>query len=180
MFGKKREKVDALNLSAVAESAAERHGWSSDRVRSAEAEYRKFLYLLMLCPKQTLTPWCDDLDLFWHEHILHTEQYAADCQRLFRRFIHHDPSISKRPIGEIDAKLRTAWAYYRTFGRQAATDGSSWRVPTVASLAAIDNLIPVGARRFLNRSGPSCGGGGSCGGHGGGSGCGGHGCGGGH
>jgi hypothetical protein len=154
-----------------------RHGWSSDRVKAAEAEYRKFLYLLMLRPKQVLIPWCDDLDLFWHEHILHTQEYSDDCQQLFGRFIHHDPLISKRRIGEIDAKLQTVWAYYRSFGRKVAANGSSWRRPTAASLAAIDNLIPAGAKRFFGHSGSSCGGAG-CGGHGGG-GCGGHGCGGG-
>src|SRR5271166_4528431 len=111
MFGRKLQKVDTLSLSAIADTAAKRHGWSSDRVQNAENEYRKFVYLLMLCPNETLTPWCDDLDLFWHEHILHTEQYAVDCRHLFGHFIHHDPSISKRPVGEANAKRRTAMAY---------------------------------------------------------------------
>jgi hypothetical protein len=97
MFAQKRKKIETLDLAAIADTAARRHGWSPDRVKSAEDEYRKFLYLLMLCPKETLTPWHVDLDLFWHEHILHTERYAADCQRLFGRFINHDPSISNRP-----------------------------------------------------------------------------------
>jgi hypothetical protein len=171
MFGRKLKDIDALDLSAIADAAAKRHGWSSDCVQSAENEYRKFLYLLMLCPKETRIPWDDDLDLFWHEHILHTEQYAIDCQKLFGRFIHHDPSISGRPIGQTGAKIETAWAYYRTFGRRPK-DGSSWRLPTAASLAAIDNMIPAEAKR-------SSGSGGSCGSGGGGHGCGGHGCGGG-
>ena len=115
MFGQKRKMIDALNLSVIADGVAGRHGWPPDRVKSAENEYRRFLYLLMLCPHQTLTPWSDDLDLFWHEHILHTERYAADCQHLFGRFINHDPTISKRPVGEITAKLQTIWAYHRTF-----------------------------------------------------------------
>jgi hypothetical protein len=169
MFGQKRKKIEMLNLTAIADSVARRHGWSHDRVKSAEDEYRMFLYLLMLCPRETLTPWCDDLDLFWHEHILHTERYAADCQQLFGRFINHDPSISDRPIGAIAAKLETAWAYYRTFGRRARKEPSSWHLPTAASLAAIDNMIPAGAKGLSGASGASCGGG-----------CGGHGCGGGH
>jgi Glycine-rich domain-containing protein-like len=173
MFGRKREMIEALNLSAIADVAAKRHGWSPDRVQNAENEYRKFLYLLVLRPKETLVPWHDDLDLFWHEHILHTEQYAVDCRHLFGRFIHHDPSISNRPIEGAGARLETAWAYYRTFGRRAKV-GSSWRLPTAESLAAIDNLIPAGAKTSV----PSgAGGSGSC--AGGGHGCGGHGCGGG-
>jgi hypothetical protein len=152
MFGQKRKKIEALNLSLIAETAIRRHRWSADRAESAEHEYRKFLYLLMLCPNKTLMPWSDDLDLFWHEHILHTKQYAADCQHLFGRFINHDP----KPAGEITAKLQTAWAYYRAFGRRAAHDGSSWRRPTAASLAAVERMIPIGAKRFYRE--PSCGG----------------------
>ena len=64
MFGQKRRMIDALDLSAIAVGVAWRHGWPPDRVKGAENEYRRFLYLLMLCPHQTLTPWCDDLDLF--------------------------------------------------------------------------------------------------------------------
>ena len=174
MFGQKRKMIDALNLSAIADGVAGRHGWPPDRVKSAENEYRRFLYLLMLCPHQTLTPWCDDLDLFWHEHILHTQRYAADCQHLFGHFINHDPTISKRPVGEITAKLQTIWAYHRTFGHRAGEDDSSWHRPTAASLAAIGTLLPAEATRPGSAgSGVGCGSG--CGGHG----CGGHGCGGG-
>lgn len=172
MFGQKRKKNEMLNLTAIVDSAARRHGWSHDRVKSAEDEYRKFLYLLMRFPKATLTPWCDDLDLFWHEHILHTERYADDCQRLFGCFINHNPSISNKPVGEINAKLTTAWAYYRTFGRRAGKEAPSWRLPTAASLAAIDNMIPAGAKPISSASRPGDGGTGH--------GCVGHGCGGGH
>ena len=60
----KAQDDDALDLSAIAVGVAWRHGWPPDRVKGAENEYRRFLYLLMHCPHQTLTPWCDDLDLF--------------------------------------------------------------------------------------------------------------------
>jgi len=114
-----------FKLGRIADVAAKRHGWSPDRVQNAENEYRKFLYLLMLRPEEMLVPWHDDLDLFWHEHILHTEQYAVDCRHLFGRFIHHDPSISNRPIEGAGARLDTAWAYYRTFGRRAKAGSDS-------------------------------------------------------
>jgi hypothetical protein len=143
MFRRRRQKIDTLDLSAIAEAVAKRHAWSADRAKLAENEYRKFLYLLMLRPSETLSPWPDDLDLFWHEHILHTIKYAADCHSLFGRFINHDPSISKKPTENVNAKVRTALAYRYTFGRHAAEDGSSWLLPTAASLAAVDAMIPA-------------------------------------
>ena len=175
MFGQRRQKIEALDLSAVAEAAVRRHAWSAERAKCAENEYRKFLYLLMLGPTETLSPWSDDLDLFWHEHILHTSKYAADCQYLFGRFINHDPSISKRPIAEANAKRLTAWAYRNIFGRHPAKDGASWLLPTTASLAAVDAMIPATKPTLFSKARDSAGGGGGCGGGG----CGGGGCGGG-
>ena len=108
MFGEKRQRIDALDLSAIAQSAARRNSWSPDRTRIAENEYRKFLYLLMLKPSQTFTPWDGDLDLFWHEHILHTQQYAIDCKQLFNHFIHHDPSIANQAASRFRRQSRLA------------------------------------------------------------------------
>lgn len=39
----------------------------------------------------TLTP-SPSADIAWHEFILHTREYAAFCQRIAGRFIHHQPS----------------------------------------------------------------------------------------
>lgn len=33
----------------------------------------------------------------WHEHILWTERYAEDCDRLFGRFLDHSDTLSRRP-----------------------------------------------------------------------------------
>lgn len=38
-----------------------------------------------------LTP-SPSADIAWHELILHTREYAAFCQRIAGRFIHHQPS----------------------------------------------------------------------------------------
>jgi hypothetical protein len=177
MFGRKRKSVDELDLSAIAAGVAKRHGWPADRVKEAEHEYRKFLYLMLLNPGSTLVPWSNDLDLFWHEHILHTQEYAGDCQRLFGRFINHDPTISRDSAAETKAKARTANAYHSTFGKRS-TDPTSWLFPTAASLAAIgattytDQSVPH-SHSSCSSGAASCGGGTTCGGGGGGGGCGG-------
>jgi|SRR5580692_4438671 hypothetical protein len=182
MFGRKRKKVEALELSAIGAGVVKRHGWEPDRAKRAENEYRKYLYLLMLYPGSILTPWDDDLDLFWHEHILHTQQYAADCQTLFGRFINHDPTISASPANETKAQNFTAQAYFETFGRKAQA-GDSWLLPTSSSVAAVGVMSPAAAKKQSSCAATStvvssCGSShSSCsGGH---SSCGGHGCGGG-
>jgi len=32
-----------------------------------------------------------DIDKVWHQHILHTREYARDCDRVFGAFVHHAP-----------------------------------------------------------------------------------------
>lgn len=64
--------------------------WTEALCEFAEIEYKKFLTLKMLYPKVSLVP-SKLVDKFWHEHILDTKSYAADCDKLFGRFIHHYP-----------------------------------------------------------------------------------------
>jgi hypothetical protein len=40
------------------------------------------------------------VDTFWHFHILDTVKYAADCERVFGYFLHHNPYIGLRGGGD--------------------------------------------------------------------------------
>ncbi|GGY83730.1 hypothetical protein ACFFTM_05820 [Pseudoduganella plicata] len=50
-------------------------------------------------PQEQTAP-LQDVDTFWHYHILDTLKYAADCQAVFGYFLHHFPYIGLR--GEED------------------------------------------------------------------------------
>ena len=65
---------------------------NSDEVLRAVHQYRRFLSLKLRYPKANLVP-TDDIDLIWHTHILDTENYALDCQKLFGSFLHHYPNF---------------------------------------------------------------------------------------
>jgi len=45
------------------------------------------------------------VDTFWHYHILDTQAYAEDCDRVFGSFLHHYPYFGMR--GEADARALT-------------------------------------------------------------------------
>jgi len=60
--------------------------------RAAIAEYRCMLYLIQKFPDAPVVP-SKLVDLIWHEHILDTQQYKQDSQRLFGRYIHHAPAF---------------------------------------------------------------------------------------
>jgi hypothetical protein len=94
-------------------------GWSPGRTAAVETEYRRFLYMVKAFPQDSHAP-TDDVDTFWHYHILDTMKYAADCEKLFGHFLHHFPYAGMR--GEADMETlqqvarRTAVQYERAFG----------------------------------------------------------------
>jgi len=61
-------------------------------VRAAIAEYRRMLHLIQKFPDAPVVP-SKRVDIVWHEHILDTQQYKQDSQRMFGRYIHHKPSF---------------------------------------------------------------------------------------
>ncbi len=64
--------------------------WSDTLCNFAEDEYRKLLSLKKWYPKLSFVP-SKLVDKYWHEHILDTQSYADDCQKVFGYFLHHYP-----------------------------------------------------------------------------------------
>jgi hypothetical protein len=170
---------EELELNSVRDALMEKRGWSLERAEAARAEYVRFLTLLQLKPGFMLIPWPntegqDDLDQFWHQHILDTAKYAADCNALFGRMIHHNPHVLRGSGDETEATEKTQRLYARTFG-----SGSYGRPVDSAYLAGcgacatVDSSSSDGGHGHGGDGGHGCGGHG-CGGHGCGHGCGGH------
>ena len=107
----------------------EGQGWSREYVDRMELAYRRFLTLLVRFPEETIAP-TQDVDKFWHGHILDTMKYAEDCETVFGHFLHHFPYFGMR--GEEDAaNLRAASArmhaiYEREFGESMPVTASAF------------------------------------------------------
>lgn len=86
-------KVEQLNLNIILDRLLYKHGWSVERSNHAIEGYRKFLYMTQIS-EDAVAP-TKDIDVVWHEHILHTNKYAIDCQKMFGRFLHHFPTPEK-------------------------------------------------------------------------------------
>ncbi len=87
------ETVAALDLSPIKETLTRSNGenqWSPEQVEIAELWYKRFLHLKKRYPHQRLVP-RKFIDEFWHTHILDTQKYADDCERVFGSFLHHYP-----------------------------------------------------------------------------------------
>jgi hypothetical protein len=108
--------LDAVKIKLMHESG---EGWSPARTSAVETEYRRFLYLAKAFPEEHKAP-TEDVDTFWHYHILDTMKYAADCEHLFGHFLHHFPYAGMRGKADLQTLqqvgVRTAILYERTFG----------------------------------------------------------------
>ena len=67
-------------------------GWTPATLMRAEQGYRQFLKLSAKYPSVAVVPG-EEVDQFWHAHILDTRRYAADCERLFGYVLHHNPYV---------------------------------------------------------------------------------------
>ena len=87
--------VGELDFSMLRRKLAEEYGWTPERALEAEDLYRKFLALNAVYPDRKICP-TGPIDEFWHAHILDTRAYAADCDCVFGRFLHHFPYFGMR------------------------------------------------------------------------------------
>jgi len=95
--------IHALDLTPIKFKACRKedgYGWSADYADTMELAYKRYLILHAKHPEMTLAPE-QDIDRFWHMHILDTRKYAADCEATFGHFLHHFPYLGLR--GEADA-----------------------------------------------------------------------------
>tara|TARA_B100000686_G_C16779232_1_gene970659 strand:+ start:424 stop:909 length:486 start_codon:yes stop_codon:yes gene_type:complete len=117
------EKFNAgLDLEPIIFSLTQRGdgpGWSINKCRLIEKGYRRFLYLVKLYPGNNLVP-TKDIDIFWHTHILDTQKYMEDCDRILGYYFHHFPYFGMR--GNDDQKnlqravRKTELLYIKHFG----------------------------------------------------------------
>lgn len=81
------EATDFTMIKAKLQDNEEGPGWALDLCASVEQQYKRFLALKRAYPDKDIVP--DKLvDVFWHQHILDTEKYSLDCNRLFGCFLH--------------------------------------------------------------------------------------------
>lgn len=134
--------IEALDLEPIkfkAMRSDDGYGWSKQHADGTAIAYKRYLTLVAKYPDVTLAP-DQDTDRFWHMHILDTMKYAADCDAIFGRFIHHFPYLGLR--GEDDARaLDTAFATMQKllaeeFG-EGAVQAAAWcaQPPTGAEAA---------------------------------------------
>jgi uncharacterized protein DUF1399 len=101
-FESKLERLDLQPIIFKLVYSPEGPKWTMKRAEIAAAWYKRFHKLIHAFPDRALVP-TQDVDQFWHAHILDTRKYHDDCIEVHGYFIHHFPYLGLR--GEKDRAL---------------------------------------------------------------------------
>ena len=67
------------------------YGWKTEKVMAIESLYREWLILHKVYGDSATMAPSQDLDEYWHYHILDTKKYMEDCNMVFGYYLHHYP-----------------------------------------------------------------------------------------
>ena len=98
-------EFDLLKLKLM--DSEEGEGWTKEYTDSVEREYRRFLALTRAYPELAIVP-SGPVDKFWHGHILDTQKYGPDCEKVFGFFLHHFPYFGMRGAQD-ERNLTDSW-----------------------------------------------------------------------
>jgi hypothetical protein len=91
-----------IDLHDAVHAAANKNGWTDRKTRqNAERWYRDYLWLYWnhLQGKVPEVYYLNrDADEVWHYHLVQTQKYQADCEKMFGpgHFLHHTPQTNPK------------------------------------------------------------------------------------
>ena len=88
----RRRVIDTWDFTILKQWMVENNVYPADKVDEAEVEYKRFLTLNLLCPN-TVLPVSNEVDPFWHSHLVFTEDYTRMSEQVFGSYFHHRPGI---------------------------------------------------------------------------------------
>lgn len=116
--------IQALDLESVKSRLTDAdigEGWTREHADGIEIAYKHYLTMLVKYPEDAddilLS---EDVDEFWHTHILQTRKYLEDCQHVFGNFLHHEPHVGEVTTADIEKRTvqaeKTRRLYEQEFG----------------------------------------------------------------
>ena len=84
--------IDSINFSMVIDKIVSTKKWKRKDVEKICELYRHFLYITKKYHQEhDQLPPSEEIDEFWHNHILDTHKYIKDCDAIFGKYLHHYP-----------------------------------------------------------------------------------------
>ena len=123
--------IQALDLDSVKTRVMDAElgeGWSREYADSIEVAYKTYLTMLVKYPEEAEDILlAEDVDEFWHTHILQTRKYSDDCQRVFGNYLHHEPHVGEVTAADLDRRAAQAEKTRNLYEREfSAAPGHAW------------------------------------------------------
>lgn len=139
--------IDSIDFNPMIEKMVHYNGWLKEDAEETCLQYRRFLYLnrkYFYQQADALTP-SEDIDEFWHNHILDTKMYTRDCQAIFGQFLHHYPyfGIDDRS----DKKM-----LYQAFDITKKLYLGEFGEPLIATRSKYPKLVYAFMKKFFGRA----------------------------
>jgi len=87
-----QQYINSLDFSMIIKKMVVQQGWQKENAIQLSQLYKNFLFLNFKYGAQFPgLPPSEEIDEFWHNHVLDTQSYIRDCQKIFGRYLHHYP-----------------------------------------------------------------------------------------
>jgi hypothetical protein len=140
--------IQALDLESVKLRVTDPklgEGWTREYADSIATAYKTYLTMLVKYQDDAEDILlAEDVDEFWHTHILQTIKYADDCQNVFGKFLHHAPHIGEVTAKDIEKRTalaeKTQRLYQKEFGNEQDYTAAWSGIPVRAENAAMSGV----------------------------------------
>ena len=125
-------------------------GWSREYAESIEHAYKNYLTMLVKYQDDAEDILlAEDVDEFWHTHILQTIKYTEDCEAVFGKYLHHTPHIGEVTKEDVEKRIalaeKTRRLYQREFGNERDYNAAWSGIPVKAENAPMAG-VAIGVR----------------------------------
>jgi hypothetical protein len=117
-------------------------GWTRAYADSIEVAYRNYLTMLVKYQDDAEDILLsEDVDEFWHTHILQTIKYTDDCEAVFGKYLHHTPHVGEVTAADRERRKMQAETTRRLYENEFGGElkcGAAWSgMPLVLDSAAM-------------------------------------------
>jgi len=108
--------IDTIDFLPIINKLERQHGWCHYEAASISDMYRNFLYLQKKYGKTHALPPSEEIDEFWHMHILDTKKYRHDCEIIFGYYLDHYPYFGiddKTSLTDLETAFATMQQLYQ-------------------------------------------------------------------
>lgn len=82
--------IESIDFSMMCGKMVKHYGWKPSEIEQGIRLYRNYLILHLKYPEEKLPP-SECIDEIWHNHILDTQKYRNDCEKIFGKYLDHYP-----------------------------------------------------------------------------------------